>query len=55
MKVCSQARFTQHKAWHDKLSILPARRHDQEAKHDKKKLIECMEQLQQPMAKLINM
>ena len=48
MKACLRARCTHHKALHDKLSIHPARRHDQEAKHGKKNLIACMDQLQQP-------
>ena len=42
--------LTEHhqKALHDKLSIHPARRHDQEANHGKNNLIACMDQLQQP-------
>ena len=48
MKACLRARCTHHKALHEKLSIHPARGHDQEAKHGKNNLIACMDQLQQP-------
>ena len=48
MKARLRARFTQHKALHDKLSILSARILDQEAKHGKNKLIARMDQQQQP-------
>ena len=48
MKACLRARCTQHKALHDKLSILPTRRHDHEAKQSQNKFISCMDQLQQP-------
>ena len=48
MKASLRARCTHHKALHDKLSIHPTRRHDQEAKCGKNNLIACMDQLQQP-------
>ena len=48
MKASLQAQITHHKALHDKIIILKARRHVQEANHGKSKLIGCMDHYQQP-------
>ena len=47
-KASLRARFTHHKALHDKTSIPTARRHVNKAIHGKSKFIACMDQLQQP-------
>ena len=48
MKASLRAQITHHKAFHDKISILTARRHVHEANHGKNKFIACLDQLQQP-------
>ena len=48
MKASLWARFTHHKAMHDKTSIPTERWHVYEANYDKRKFIACMYQLQQP-------
>ena len=50
---CLRARCTHYRAWHDKLSIHPSRRHGIEAKHGKNNNISCMDQLQQARQKCL--
>ena len=48
MNKLQQARITDHKSLHDKISIASARRHVYETNQGKNKFIACKDQLQQP-------